>query len=192
PAEWSAHRGEKVARRERRLGPTLQPGVDGGGVDAGEWLVAGSVYYLAEDVLPLPTGPRRQGRPVRGLAIAGNQPRQRCGRRVPRRAGSGGAGGPTLGPEIRRPELGAKADTRAFADPHIPDGPTMPGNLPVQVRRARAGHGLHHRTISPDSSSVRSTPVDKRITIVERPPVRISTSAAPACLAARIARATSA
>src|SRR5262249_61822490 len=129
PAEWSAHRGEKVARRERRLGPTLQPGVDGGGVDAGEWLVAGSLYYLAEDVLPLPTGPRRQGRPVRGLAIAGNQPRQHCGRRVPRRASSAGDGGLIFGLEIRRSKFRANAGASTLAHAHIPNSAAIPANL---------------------------------------------------------------
>src|SRR5262249_32271016 len=102
-------------RRKRRLGPTVQPGVDGGGVDAGKWLVAGGLYYLAEDVLPLPSGPRRQGRPGRGLAIAGNQPRQ-CGggRRVLLRASSAGDGGLILGVEIGRSEFRTKASARPF------------------------------------------------------------------------------
>src|SRR5262249_26663731 len=190
------HRVEEVARLERRLGPTLQRGVDGGGVDAGEWLVAGSLYYLAEDVLPLPTGPRRQGRPIRGLAIAGNQPRQRGGgRRVLRRASSAGDGGLILVVEIRRSEFRTKPNTWSLADTHIPNGFSMPGDFPVQVRWARAWHVDNHRTISADCSRLgASVPVDdkRRIMIRACSPTRTSTSAAPACLAARSARAMSA
>src|SRR5262245_33941082 len=61
------------------------------------------------------------------------------------------------------------------------------------MRRSRAGHGLDHRTISADSSSPVCGPVDElsRITILDFPTCT-STSVAPACLAARTARAMSA
>src|SRR5262245_11661344 len=62
------------------------------------------------------------------------------------------------------------------------------------MRRARAGHRVDHRTISSGCSRPGTVvPVDDtRIMIAPRSPMRTSISAAPACFAARIARAISA
>src|SRR5262245_55737277 len=99
-----------------------------------------------------------------------------------------------FGVELRRAIFGADAHLGASAYAHIPGDFAVAGNLPLQMRRARAGHVVYHRTISPGGSSGLSAPVDdfKRITIDDCSPMRTSTSAAPVCLAARIARATSA
>ena len=81
-----------------------------------------------------------------------------------------------------------------MTDSNVPDRLAVARSLAMQVRRARAGHGGHHRTISTGSASEVSWAVDgaMRIMIVACPPMRTSTSDAPACFAARIARATSA
>ena len=108
---------------------------------------------------------------------------------------SAGDGGLILGVEIRRSEFGTKPNTWPLADTHIPNGFSMPGDFPMQVRRARAWHGADHRTISEDSSRAGiAVPVDgaMRIMIASRSPMRTSTSLAPTCFAARIARAISA
>ena len=64
----------------------------------------------------------------------------------------------------------------------------------MQVWRARAGHVCHHKTISSRCTRAVSETVDGaiRIMIVACPPTRTSTSDAPVCLAARMARARSA
>src|SRR5262249_41846052 len=99
-----------------------------------------------------------------------------------------------LGVELRCAELSANADARPLADSDIPDGLTVPGDLPVQVRWSRARHDFHHRTISAAcSSSCAFVSVDeRRIMIASRSPMRTSTSTAPTCFAARITRAMSA
>ncbi len=144
---------------------------------------------MQEDVFALPPGRRRQRRPCRGLAIAGNEP--------PKGAESlaldllwacrAGDGCLVLGAELRRPELAANTNARPFANAHIPNGLAVPGDLPMQVWRARAGHGVHHRMICPGSSTEIFSPVDgeMRMIILECSPTRTSTSAAPACFAAR-------
>jgi hypothetical protein len=82
-----------------------------------------------------------------------------------------------------------------MSDAHVPSSSTVARSLSVQMRGARAGHVGNHRMISADCSRPgASVPVDgeMRIMITLRSPIRTSTSAAPDCFAARIARAMSA
>ena len=71
--------------------------------------------------------------------------------------------------------------------------PVPQGNLPLQMWRSRARHGVHQKMISPVGSSPLSGVVDgAKRTIKVCSPTYTTTSDAPACFAARITRATSA
>ena len=145
--------------------------------------------------LALPTGCRSELQPGGRFPIACDQPSERArGRLGLRRRRVATDSRMIFGLEFRRAELGAKADSRPLAYADIPNGPAVARRLAVHVERSRARHRDHQRTISLAGSSVVASLVDDaiRMTIFEPSALRISTSAAPACFAARIARATSA
>ena len=136
-----------------------------------------------------------EAEPCTCLAVPLDQPSKRSdGRPRLLRPQVPAYGGLILSIEIRRTELRTQADAPILADAHIPDRLAVSGYLPVQMGRARAWHGLNHRTISAACSTATFSPVDgpMRMMMASRSPIRISTSLAPACFAARRARAISA
>src|SRR6266516_4829427 len=74
PAEQPAHGIKKVTGLCWRARASLSASHDDLGRDLSERLVSGCLDDMQEDVLALPPSRRRQGRPCRGLAIAGNEP----------------------------------------------------------------------------------------------------------------------
>src|SRR5262245_23393674 len=98
-----------------------------------------------------------------------------------------------LRPELSRAVVALEPDPRAITNAHIPDTLLMACGLMAQMRRPRVGHSGYHRVIFSGLSKAVSAVVDgESRTMIEVPPVRTSTSAAPVCLAALIARAISA
>src|SRR5262245_23396558 len=161
-------------------------------------LVTCALNNLLEVVLAISTCRGRKVCPIGRFAVAFDQPGERL-RHSLADLGSGRQG------TVKRSLVGRHKLGRAKFAPNpdffiaalpteVPSNRTVSGARAPQVRRARAGHGVYHRTISPTGSSGFSVPVDEfsRIIIEDCPPMRTSTSTAPVCLAARIARATSA
>jgi hypothetical protein len=72
-----------------------------------------------------------------------------------------------FGIKFRRAEPRPYSDAGALPYAHVPDGLAVLSDLPLQVRRSGAGHGLYHRMISSVGSSRFSSPVDRlsRMTI---------------------------
>src|SRR4029077_12304295 len=123
-----------------------------------------------------------------------DQPRQTAGDGVGRPTslpcGQASNRGLIFGVKFRRTKCWPDADARTLTDPDIPDGLVMARDLPMQVRRARAGHVVHYRTISSDSATDFSGTSGIRIDASS--PIFTSISVTPAFLAARIARSISA
>ena len=102
-----------------------------------------------KDVFALPARGGGERAPGRRLSIALDQPCQRTGgRRALLRLRPTSDGRLVLGGEFRGAKFRPHADTWSLADAHVPNSPAVSGDLTMQVRRARAWHGVHHRTIS--------------------------------------------
>src|SRR3546814_1252944 len=104
-------------------------------------LPAGGFEHVLKDVVALPPRRLRERRPVRGFAVSGDQPLQRCDaccallsarRAADRRL--------ILGIKLRRAECCRDADSRASADTDVPDGSAVACRLAVEVGRARPWH----------------------------------------------------
>ena len=185
-----------MSRLIRRSGSPLTASHDGLGRNLPEWLLSGACQDLQEDILALTPGGAGETRPYGSLTIARDQPRQRARNWAASGpwARRGADGRLILSVKFRRAKFCPNTHARSFVDAHVPDGLTVSGDLPVQTGWARTWHGGDHRTMSLGSSSTIFSSVDglMRMMILEWSPTRTSTSAAPACFAARIARATSA
>src|ERR1700680_2099765 len=94
--------------------------------------------------------------------------------------------------ELRCAICGPDANAGALADTDIPDHLAVAVGFPMEVRRARAGDAWNQSTISRSGSTgcAAFSGPSRQILIV--PSGSNSTAPAPACLAARIVRATSA
>jgi hypothetical protein len=159
PTEQSAHGIKKVAGLRWRARTSLSASHDDLGRDLGERLVACRLDHMEEDVFALPPSRPRQGRPCRGLAIAGNEP--------PKGAQSlafdllwacrASDSCLILSAKLWGAKVSPDADARPFANAHIPNGLAVPGDLPMQMWRAWAGHTSDHRTISSDCSRAGSS-----------------------------------
>src|SRR5262249_4594209 len=146
PAEQSAHSIKKVTGLCWRARTSLSASHDDVERDLGKRLVASRLYDMQEDVFALPPHRRRKRRPCRGLAIAGTEPPKGAENLALDRLwachGGAGNGGLVLSAKFRRAKVSADADARSFANAHIPNGLAVPGDLPMQVWRAWAGHVL--------------------------------------------------
>jgi hypothetical protein len=157
------------------------------------WSPAESIH-LTENVFSLPSCRRRKFTPCRRLPMTGDQPSKRPSCRLP----FGGTRTTcdrrlVFGVKFRGAEYSAYSNTQAFTQANIPNGLTVPSNLPMEVRRPWARHRIYHRTISSAGASGMWAPVDDvSRTITDWSPTLTTTSIAPACLAARITRAMSA
>src|SRR5215475_5440792 len=141
PLKQPAHGIKEVASLGGCTGAAIPTGDDRCGVDLGERLVARCFDYVTEDVLALLAGCCSQGRPCGRLAVASNQPSQQSDRSLDRpRARCSGDCRLVFSVEFRRAECGANANARPFADADIPNGPAVPGDLPMQMWRACARH----------------------------------------------------
>ena len=181
----------------RRRCSSVAASSDRADCDLSEWLCTGTCEDVADNVFPLPSRCHGKRRPCGCFAIARNEPGQRfgCGRVFfgRRQASLTGDCSLIFGIELWRPEPGPDARAWAVTFADVPDGFPMLGGLAMEMRGARSGHSLNHRTIPSSDSRAFSRPVDlSKRTIMDWPPSFISTSDAPACFAARITRAISA
>jgi hypothetical protein len=88
----------------------------------------------------------------------------------------------------------AYSDARTVALAHVPHGRAVPGRLAVQVRGSGPGHRCHQRITSSSGARGGSLAVDCEMRMISSSPSLhlTTTSLAPACFAARTARARSA
>jgi len=179
----------------RRPGAAVAAGDDCRSRDLAIRRFAGRSNDVLENVFALAPRGRRKRTPGVNLAVSGNQPCQAAGSSSSRR-GRLLASKRSLesGRKFRRAVFALDPGPRALPDSAIPNDAAVPCLFGDQMRRPRAGHSVNHRTMSPTGSSGVSCPVDEfsRISIEECLSTRTSTSAAPVCFAARIARAISA
>src|SRR5262249_58041661 len=135
-------------------------------VDPGERLGSRALDYLPEDTLaPLPRS-ERERRPGRSLTVAGNEPRERASRlALGLWACRSGQRGLVLRVELGSAERCADANTAAAANADVPRNAAVSGDLTLQVRRPRAGHGRHYKTMCSDFSRDVASPVDSRTMI---------------------------
>ena len=194
PPEQATHRVEKIARLRRCAGAAIAPCDDNGLRDGADRLVSGRLDHLLEMVFAVTARGERQISPGGGLAIAFDQPGKRPGR-GPSFRGTEVACKRSLifGVKFRRAELGPDPGAPPFTHAHVPHNSAMACHLPDEMGRSWTRHGVDHRTISSGSATGTSMPVDGvSRTISDWSPTLTTTSLAPACLAARITRATSA
>ena len=151
--------------------PAIYPGLDCFFGNARGQVVAGRCNYMLEDIAALPTGGYLKDGPCGAFHIAFDQPFKRIWLCF---SGSDGLFSPQNTIVFVLKGLGAifgpQAGSWSFIGAHIPNDSAVSSDLPMQVRRARARHGVHYRTISPagsrGSASVNGAPGDTLTMIV--------------------------